>query len=329
MKDYYKVLGLERNASQDDIKSAYRSLAMKYHPDRNKEASSEQKFKEIVEAYEILSDKNKKYQYDNTDNMPFDDFFSSFFNNGFGFGAGFTRRKENPPINITLGPKGEISLEDIAKASPKHVSFIRKTYCYNCNGLGGKGSACGTCGGHGRVRRKQGFATILHTCPKCHGDGMYITEKCDTCKGEGVTKEHKTVNIKLASTTENNGFFLIRGEGDLLIPGSTRGDVHCYFKILKHNIFDKQGHDLYMNHEISFVDACLGAKHNLKTIHDETIVFTIPSGTQYGQVFRVANKGLPISSNRNGDMFVKTLIRVPNSVDNDTSKLLKQLRNKL
>ncbi len=331
-RDYYDVLGVARSASPNDIKKAYRQLALKYHPDRNKDTQeAEEKFKEVTEANNTLSDPETRQKYDmfghaGTNAQPnpvgwpssgFGDIFASFFNK--------TRQpQQGEDVRIEL----VITLEDVAKGIEKQISFNRHTQCNTCKGLGGECVPCASCNGQGRHRMRQGgFMTFETPCPNCKGRKVQITKLCTECNGRGQKIDNKVISVRIPPGIDENEVFLIRGEGSLTNSSLPRGDLHCHVRIKQHKYFTRHGINLVCKKKISFTEACLGSTTTVKTIYDDSIKLRIPPGTQVGQVFKIPNKGLPgnhKSVGQIGSLFIETELSIPQNISQKAMALLKE-----
>lgn len=360
-RDYYEILGVPKTADISEIKKAYRSLALKYHPDRVPEAEkkkSEEKFKEISEAYGVLSDPQKKQTYDQFGHQGIDQTytsedifrgadFSSIFGDETGlgdilsrmFGAEFdfsggggggraSRRSRGHDIQYEV----ELSLEEAYSGTKKEIKFPRYEHCKKCDGTGAKSSSamktCSTCGGQGQVVMANGFFRMAQTCPKCRGAGKIITEHCPECGGRGLTRMVRTVEIKVPPGVDNDSQLRIRGEGEIGPGGS--GDLFLFIKVREHPVFGRHGHDLQMDLPVSFVKAALGGEEKIKTLKEE-VVMKIPEGTQSGKVFRMRGQGMPDvhGSHEYGDLYVRVMIAVPTSLSHRQRELLEELRQEL
>ncbi|MCS7205183.1 MAG: molecular chaperone DnaJ [Leptospiraceae bacterium] len=350
-KDYYEILGVSRNATLDEIKSAYRKLALKYHPDRNRDdPSAEEKFKEITEAYEVLSDPEKRAIYDKYGKAgldgagfggqgfgykaytDFSDIFSDFtdlFEEIFGHsfrqsGGEYVRRGTDLRYNL------EIDLEDAALGKELTIEVSKKETCDDCNGTGArKGTRpqiCSFCQGTGRVRTMQGFFSITRPCPECRGTGKIIKEHCHRCSGEGVVLKKKKINIKIPPGVENGSKIRIKGEGEAGLNGGPPGDLYVVTYIRKHPIFERQGDDLVIKASIPITLAILGGEIDVPLIDGKKAKLKIPPGTQSNQIFRLRGKGMPIMGTHNkGDQLVIVEIQVPQKLSYRAKELIKEL----
>lgn len=331
-RDYYEVLGVAKNTSEDEIKKAYRKLAMKYHPDRNPDSKeSEDKFKEAKEAYEMLSNPEKREAYDRYGHAGVDpnmggggfggagaggfaDAFGDIFGDIFGGGRG---RGGGPQVyrGADLRYNLEITLEQAASGFDTTIRVPSSDKCETCNGSGAKpgtsASTCGTCNGHGQVRMQQGFFSIQQTCPKCHGTGKVITDPCSPCGGVGRIKRNKTLEVKIPQGIDNGMRIRVSGNGEPGTNGGPPGDLYVEIHIKPHAVFQREGDDLHCEMPISFVKAALGGEIEVPTLNGKAS-FTIPEGTQSGKTFRLRNKGVKgVRSGYAGDLFCHVLIETP------------------
>ncbi len=357
-RDYYEVLGLEKNASEDDIKRAYRRFAIKYHPDKNPgDKEAEEKFKECAEAYEVLSDQAKRTRYDqyghdglrgsgmhdysrmNVEDVSsmFEDIFGGFGGVGdlFGFGGGSSSgrkkgRKSGPMRGYDLETSVLLTLEEIAKGAEKTIEFTRQDICTDCSGSGcAKGKAptnCPACGGSGQVAKSGmgGFFQMVSTCQTCRGTGKVITDPCKKCKGSGRIPKKRVVTIKVPAGVHEGQGIRVGNEGE---PGSNngpRGDLYCYVQIKNHPFLQRDGDNLIAVVPISFTQATLGAEIDVPSLTGMKSL-KIPAGTQHGDVFRIKDQGLPdIRSGHRGDELVQVIIEIPKKLNSEQEKLLRE-----
>ena len=316
--DYYNTLGISKNASQEEIKSAYRKLAMKYHPDKNPgDASSEAKFKEASEAYQVLSNSQKKSNYDQFGHAAFEnggggaggfsDFggfdsgsFSNIFDDFFGdFTGGGRRRsssrsKRGSDLKINI----EVTLEEAYQGKKQTFEVPTSEKCGECSGsgaaTGSKASTCRTCDGHGQVRAQQGFFTLQQTCPDCGGEGKTISKPCKICRGTGTNRVNKTLSIQIPKGVDDGTQMRLAGKGEAGPRGGTQGDLYVYLSLKKHPIFKREEENLYFELPVSIVDAALGTTIEIPTIDGSKSNVKIPPGTQTGKQLRLKDKGMPL-----------------------------------
>ena len=348
-RDYYDVLGVAKTVDADEIKRAYRRMAMKYHPDRadGDKADAEHKFKEAAEAYEVLSDAAKRKRYDQAghagvnaqhdfSHMDVGDIFSMFddiFGGGFG-GSGRRGRsaaagRQAAARGFDLETQVELTLSEVATGVEKTIEFERQDLCETCTGTGAKPGSqpvvCVQCGGQGRVAQ-QGFGGMFRmvtTCPNCKGRGTVIRDHCSSCGGNGRQLRKRVVNVKIPAGVHEGQAVRISGEGEPGENGAPAGDLHCYIAIKAHPLFSRHNNDLVCQIPISFTQAALGSKIEVPTLQGQH-EFEVPSGTQHGEVFKLKGKGLPdIRTSRNGDELVQVLIEVPKKLTEKQRHLLR------
>ena len=310
-RDYYEILGVNKDASDEEIKKAYRKLAMKHHPDRNPDnPKAEEHFKEAKEAYEILSDASKRAAYDQYGHAGVDqqagmggaggfgggfaDAFGDIFGDIFGGGGGRGGRS-NVYRGADLRYNLEISLEEAARGTETKIRIPTMEECDTCHGSGAKPGTkpetCPTCGGHGQVRMQQGFFSIQQACPKCHGSGKVIADPCPTCQGSGRVKQHKTLSVKIPSGVDEGDRIRLSGEGEAGVNGGPPGDLYVVIQIKPHAVFQRDHNDLHCEMPISFTTAALGGEIEIPTL-DGHAKIKIPAETQSGKVFRLRGKGI-------------------------------------
>ena len=357
-KDYYEVLGLARDSSEKDIKGAYRKLAMKYHPDRSEEAGAEEKFKEISEAYAVLSDPEKRQKYDqfghagiNSQYSQEDLFRGVNFEDllrGFGFGGGGPRGGGESIFDMFFGGGGRsrgpargrdlrydinITLEQAASGLESTIEVPRTENCGTCRGSGAKpGTAptvCGNCHGSGQITRAQntpfGQMVTSSTCPKCGGRGELITSPCEDCSGTGRARKARKINIKIPAGVEDGQHLKLRGQGDSAGPKGVSGDLYVVINIQPHRLFQRLDSDLIMETPISFTQAALGADLEVPTLNGRARI-KVPAGTQTGTVFRLRGKGMPrLHGTGSGDLHVRVKINTPASLTARQRQLLEEL----
>jgi len=344
MKDYYEILGISRDASEEEIKKAYRRLALKYHPDRNPgDKVAEERFKEINEAYACLSDPEKRANYDRFGTAEgvgadfgfggFGDFASGFgdiFDDIFGeFFGGFTgRRRKRPTKGQDLRYDLEVTLEEAVFGTQKKLTIPRWERCHVCDGTGsmpGRGPVvCPTCNGTGHTRLQQGFFSISRTCGRCNGTGSIITDPCKECSGHGRIKKKRTVTLKVPPGVDTGIRLKVTGEGEAGSHGGPPGDLYVVITVKPHPFFKRKGNDLHCEVPISFVQATLGAEIEIPTI-DGSAKITIPPGTPSGRVFHLKGKGVPrLGSYGRGDQYITVYIDVPKKLTPRQRELLKE-----
>ena len=355
-RDFYEILGVSKSASQDEIKKAYRKVAMQYHPDRNPgDKSAEEKFKEAAEAYEILSDSDKKTQYDRYGHaglsgngrgfagggMNMEDIFSQFgdvfgddlFGSFFGGGRGRSGQRSRGVRGSNLRIKLKLNYEEIAKGVTKNIKVKKYVACNTCNGSGAKdkGSVqtCNTCGGSGQVRRVQntflGQMQTVTTCPTCNGEGTTITAKCGTCKGEGRVYAEETVTIDIPAGVQEGMQLNINGKGNAGERGGMPGDLVILIEEEAHKELHREGLNVAYELHLSFTDAVFGTQVEVPTI-DGKAKIKIPAGTQSGKIFRLKGKGFPaVNSYEKGDQLVQVNVWTPQHISNEEKAMLEKL----
>jgi molecular chaperone DnaJ len=349
-RDYYDVLGVAKNASDDDIKKAYRKLAMKYHPDRNPgNKDAEEHFKEAKEAYEMLSDSQKRAAYDQYGHAGVDpnmgaagaqgfggfaDAFGDIFGDIFGQAAGGGRRA-GPQVyrGADLRYSMEITLEQAAHGYETQIRVPSWASCQVCHGSGAKPGTkpetCPTCHGQGQVRMSQGFFSIQQACPKCHGTGTYVPEPCTHCHGVGKVKENKTLEVKIPAGIDEGMRIRSAGNGEPGINGGPNGDLYVEIHIKPHTVFERDGDDLHCQMPIAFTTAALGGEIEVPTLAGKAS-FTVPEGTQSGKTFRLRGKGLKgLRSSLPGDLYVHVQVETPVKLTDTQRDLLRQFEKSL
>lgn len=347
-RDYYEVLGVERSASNDQIKDSYRKLAMQYHPDRNKDAGAEEKFKEISEAYAVLSDSQKRVQYDHLGHAGFDqqysredifrgadfdsvfrdmgfgDLFRTFFG-GSGFGGGYERGDRGQDIGYNI----EITLEEAAKGVEKEIQIPRTERCDTCGGSGAKPGTnvtnCQKCRATGKVQVRHAFVLLIQDCPHCRGRGAHIETPCDSCNSSGLVRRKRKISVKIPMGIEDGSRLRLRGEGEMAANGRESGDLYVIVHVLPHQLFVRDGDDLYRVEMITFPQAALGAEISVPTLEGPAMVKIRP-GTQPGEIVRVKGNGMPkMRGYGKGDLIVRLGIVVPEKLTSQQRTLLEQL----
>jgi len=346
-RDYYEVLGVKRNAPGDEIKKAYRRLAMKFHPDRNRDdADAEQKFKEAKEAYEVLSDSDKRAAYDQFGHdgvrggagfgggggfnaEGFADIFGDVFGDIFGGG----RRSSQVFRGADLGYELRLDLEQAVRGDSITIDVPTQIVCDDCSGSGArKGSdpvKCSTCGGAGQVRMQQGFFSIQQTCPACKGAGTVITDPCSQCHGRGRIAKTKTLSVKVPAGVDDGDRIRLSGEGEAGRNGGPPGDLYVEIRVNPHKLFTRDGADLTCEVPISVAAAALGGEVELPTL-DGHVSLKIPGGTQSGKVFRLRGKGVTtVRDRRVGDLYAKVAVETPVNLTEDQKSLLRRFDESL
>jgi len=348
-RDYYEVLGVGKNASTDDIKRAYRRMAIKYHPDKNPDdKAAETKFKECAEAYEVLSDPDKRQRYDQFGHEGlrgmgmhdythmrwqdigsiFEDIFPGFggFGDVFGMGANARTRRTGSARGYDLETAVDLTLNNIAKGTEKAIEFTRQDTCPECSGTGcARGTTpdrCRSCKGTGQVVRGGGFFQMVSTCPQCKGSGQVITKACKKCRGTGRVPKKRIVNVKIPPGVHEGQGIRVANEGEPGQRGGPRGDLYCYIRIKPHEFLQRDGNNLIAVVPISFTQASLGAAIDVPSLNG-TRSLKIPAGTQYGSIFRIKGQGLPdMRTHRTGDQLVQITIETPAKLNAKQRELL-------
>jgi molecular chaperone DnaJ len=341
-KDYYELLGVGKNTSQEEIKKAYRKLARKYHPDLNPgDKIAEQKFKEINEAYEVLGDPKKRYEYDQYGRSPFEGgpgfegFRAYDFGDIFDFGLGdifsdvFTRRTrpeflKGQDIVTSL----ELSLEEAFTGVTKTITFNRETICRVCNGSGAESSeVCNVCKGTGSIKTSKGFFRMSQPCQSCGGTGRIVKKVCPSCRGRGKVLQTETVKAKIPAGADTGSMVKLRGMGNAGEGGGPPGDLHIEITVKPHRLFKRKGDDLYLELPVTFGEAALGAKVEVPTI-EGVAVMTLPQGTQSGQRFKLSGKGFPSQKTGvRGNQYVDIKIVVPKNVTNKAKESIREIES--
>ncbi|EHZ6872132.1 MULTISPECIES: molecular chaperone DnaJ [Providencia] len=346
-RDFYEVLGLERNASDKDIKRAYKRLAMKHHPDRNQgDKGSEDKFKEIKEAYEVLSDEQKRAAYDQYGHAAFEQGgmgggggfgggadFSDIFGDVFGdiFGGG--RRQQRPSRGSDLQYNMELTLEEAVRGVTKEIRIPTLETCDVCHGNGAKpgtsADTCSTCHGMGQVHMRQGFFSVQQPCPTCHGRGKVIKDPCNKCHGHGRVERYKTLSVKIPAGVDTGDRVRLSGEGEAGENGAPAGDLFVQVHVLPHNIFERDGNNLHCEVPINFADAALGGEIEVPTL-DGRVKLKIPAETQTGKIFRMKGKGVKsVRGGLQGDLMCHIVVETPVKLNEKQKELLKEFGESL
>ncbi len=347
-RDYYTVLGLNRDASDEDLKKSYRKLAMKHHPDRNlDDKSAEEKFKEAKEAYEVLTDPKKRAAYDQFGHAGVDasagfagaargagpegfggfaDAFGDIFGEIFGQGRG--GRGNGVFRGADLRYNLELALEEAARGTEATIRIPTLENCATCHGSGAKPGTqpkpCASCGGRGEVRVSQGFFSIQQTCPTCHGTGKVVTDPCAGCNGAGRLRKHKTLSVKIPAGVDQDDRIRLAGEGEAGVNGGPSGDLYVVVQLKPHSVFQREGADLHCEMPISFATASLGGEIEIPTLDGQAKI-KIPSETQSGQVFRLRNKGIrPVRGSVTGDLYCHVAIETPVKLTARQKELLRE-----
>ena len=340
-RDYYEVLGVNRDAADDDIKKSYRRLAMKHHPDRNPDnPKAEEHFKEAKEAYEVLSDANKRAAYDQYGHAGVDpsaggggagmgggfaDAFGDIFGDIFGGGRGRSNVYRGADLRYNL----EIGLEEAARGTETKIRIPAMEQCETCDGSGAKPGTkpvkCSTCDGHGQVRMQQGFFSVQQACPKCRGAGKMVESPCPTCRGVGRLKQHKTLSVKIPSGVDEGDRIRLSGEGEAGVNGGPPGDLYVVIHLKAHAVFQREHNDLHCEMPISFTTAALGGDIEIPTLEGYAKI-KIPAETQSGKVFRLRGKGIKgVRSSTHGDLLCHVVVETPVNLTARQRELLNEL----
>ena len=347
-KDYYEVLGVSKTATEDEIKSAFRKLAKKYHPDVSKEPNAAEKFKEAQEAYAVLSDANKRKQYDQFGHAAFEnnggfggangfdfdfgdidlgDIFGDFFGGNFGRqGRGKSRARKGADTLVRM----EITFEEAAFGCKKTINVNLDEECSSCNGEGGHDKkTCPTCNGTGQITRQQAtmFGSFMtrSTCSDCGGTGSTFKTKCSSCRGTGKVRKNKDIDVKVPAGIDNENRLRLAGKGEAGLNGGPNGDIYIEFKVKKHPIFERKENDIYLLLPITITDAVLGTKVDVPTLYG-TVKLTIPAGSKSGDKHRIKGKGVAdVNNGRMGDMYIILDVVIPKKLTRDQKKLFEEL----
>jgi molecular chaperone DnaJ len=346
--DYYEVLGVARTASDQELKAAYRKLAMQYHPDRNPgNNEAEEKFKQCSEAYQVLTDPDKRAAYDRFGHAgisgggfggngnPFVDMpdLGDIFGDLFGFNMGGSRKASRVQKGRDVRFDKTIEFEDAVFGKDTDVTIRRLEVCVDCRGTGsgnGRGpSTCPQCQGHGQVRYQQGFFSIARTCNACGGTGSVVSDPCPTCRGDGRVQREHTIHVSIPAGVEEGTRIRYQGEGDAGRFGGPSGDLYIVLSVKPHQFFERDGNDLHCVLPISFIQAALGADLDIPTLEGHTVL-KIPEGTQSGKEFRLRSKGVPYLNERGrGDLVVQVVVQTPKKLTRIQRELLRQLGDTL
>lgn len=349
-QDYYDILGVDREADPDELKRAYRKLAMQYHPDRNPDdKEAERKFKEVNEAYEVLKDEQKRSAYDRFGHAAFEQGGPGGGPGAGGFGTGFAggfadifdemfgdftgRRRDGAAggggQGADLRYNMEITLEDAFKGKRAEIRVPSSVSCEDCDGTGAEGGAapstCGTCQGAGRVRAQSGFFTVERTCPTCQGRGTVIKNPCRTCAGAGRVRKEKTLSVTIPAGVEDGTRIRLAGEGEAGLRGAPPGDLYIFLAVKPHRFFQREGADIYCRVPIPMTTATLGGNTEVPTIESKLARISIPEGTSTGHQFRLRGKGMSVMrSQARGDMFVQVMVETPVNLTPRQRELLEE-----
>ena len=350
-QDFYELLGVDRQASEGDLKKAYRKLAMKYHPDRNQgDAEAEAKFKEISQAYDILSDEEKRDAYDRFGHAAFQggaggggfeggfgssfaDVFDDLFGEFMGGGGGRQQRGGNNR-GADLRYNMDITLEEAFRGKAAKITIPTISVCDGCEGTGAEAgsqpSTCATCQGHGKVRAQSGFFTIERTCPNCGGVGRVIAHPCKSCSGAGRVEKDKTLSVNIPKGVEDGTRIRLSGEGEAGLRGGPSGDLYIFLSLLAHEVFQRDGANIYCRVPIAMTTAALGGDIDVPTLDGGRVAVSLPEGTQTGRQFRLRGKGMPHMRGRGqGDMYVQTMVETPVNLSKEQRDLLAQFQASL
>lgn len=343
-RDYYDILAVSRNATEDEIKKSYRKLALKYHPDRNPDdPEAEEKFKEAAEAYEVLHDAEKRGLYDRYGHeglqnagfkgfQGFDDIFSNFggiFDELFGFGGRQRRSRSAARAGADLRYDLRIPFEEAVFGTEKILEFEKLESCIQCLGKrtapGTSPTTCSTCGGVGQVERRQGFFALRTTCPHCRGEGVMITDPCPACRGAGMVQTPKKLSVKIPPGVDDGARLRLTGEGEEGSHGGPAGDLYVLIHVAAHEFFERHGNDLHCQLPISFPQATLGAEVDVPSLYGSQTL-TVPRGTQTGESLNLPGCGVPdVRGGRRGDQIVHVLVKTPTHLSPRQEELMREL----
>ena len=344
MRDYYEILGVEKNVSEGDLKKAYRRLAMKYHPDRNPDdAEAEANFKEAKEAYEVLSDAQKRSAYDQFGHAGvnqgaaagagagfgdiFEDIFGDIFGGARGGAGGGQRAYRGADLQYNL----QLSLEEAVNGTEVEIRVPTMVICEACDGSGAEGDSepetCPTCHGAGQVRMQQGFFSVQQTCPHCHGNGKIITNPCKSCHGEGRVEKHKTLSVKVPAGVDSGDRIRLSGEGEAGVNHGPPGDLYVQVVVKPHEIFTRDGSNLLCEVPVSFSTAALGGELEVPTLGGK-VVLKVPAETQTGKMFRMKGKGVtPVRGGGQGDLLCRVVVETPVNLTKRQKELLEEFES--
>lgn len=346
-RDYYEILGVDRSSSDEEIKKAYRRLALEYHPDRNKDHDAEEKFKEASEAYEVLADRHRREIYDaygqqglegsgfhgftdvNDIFSSMGDIFEEFFGGMGGVGFGRRGRQARPRSGADLRHDLTITFEEAAKGGEREISVTRQVLCAGCSGSGmapGSGmTTCSACGGSGQMSQRQGFFILSTTCSACHGQGSKREKICEECRGHGRVRATRRLTVKIPAGIENDMQLVLRGEGEAGERGGPPGDLYVFVRVTPHDVFERQGDDLVCTIPISFPQAAMGDTIRVPTI-GSSLEVKVPEGTESGDEVRIKGKGLPSVRKRRhqGDLVVRFTVKTPKRLSKRQRQLLEE-----
>ena len=347
-RDYYDILGINKSASKDEIKKAYRTTAFKHHPDKNPgNKASEEKFKEASEAYSVLSDESKKTNYDQFghaafegsgggqgfggfDTSSFSDIFEDFFGD-FSDGSRGSGRRSSGSRGNDLRYDLNISLEEAYKGLEKKVDYTTYKKCGGCNGSGAEAGSkpikCDYCKGNGKIRSSQGFFTVQQTCPQCRGNGETIGKACKKCGGNGKVQSDESVSVKIPKGVDDGTRIRLSGKGEAGTKSGASGDLYLFISIQNHGLFKRSEENLFFELPITFADAALGTTIEVPCINGSKVNVKIPAGTQYGKQLRLKDKGMPIlRRNSFGDLYIRIIPEVPVSLSKKQKELLEEFK---
>ena len=348
-KDYYDILGVNKSASKDEIKKAYRTTAFKYHPDKNPgDKAAEEKFKEASEAYSVLSDDKKKANYDQFghaafesggggggfsgfDTSSFSDIFEDFFSDFTGGSSRGSGRRSSGNRGNDLRYDVSISLEDAYKGLDKKILYTTYKKCNSCKGSGAEPGSkpveCDYCDGRGKVRSNQGFFTVQQTCPQCDGYGETISKACSTCRGNGKVQSEENVSVKIPKGVDDGTRIRLAGKGEAGSKAAGNGDLYLFISVQNHSLFKRSEENLFFELPIGFADAALGETIEVPCIDGSKVKVKIPAGTQYGKQLRLKEKGMPIlRRNSYGDLYIRIIPEVPVSLTKRQKEILEEFK---